>query len=161
MTLEVERDPTGSLWLRGLTPLCVDTLLNLPQWLGSDDERVRARLLPRVYEDPDEEAQWRRLGASGLEHLMMSRTEILRRDLSTLSHDGPLSYSLRIASGHETAWLSGLNGGRLALFELTGLQPSDMERDPSTLGDPEKELALLRIHLMAWMQELLLELMRS
>ena len=154
--MRVERDDSGNLWLRGVTPLCADTLVRLPGWLIEDDPAVRQRLLPCVYEDAAEQEQWQRLGAAELERLFLSRAEILRRDLETLEADGPMTYQLRIKKGHERAWLSSLNGGRLVLFTTHKLTAADMETDPDEMYSAEKELALVRIHVMAWMQELML-----
>ncbi len=154
--MRVERDRDGNTWLRDLTLLVADTAMRIPVLLESEDPRVRGRLLPEAYDDPEEERHWRRLGAPELERLFLSRAQLIRRDLETLARDGPQTFTLRIAVGHEAAWLSGLNGARLALFALHGLEASDMEREPETAGDTEKELALLRIHLMAYLQELLM-----
>ena len=154
--MRTERDPEGNLWLRDLTPLCADTAMRIPGLLKADDPRVRGRLLPEAYDDPEEEAHWRRLGGPELERLFLSRAELICRDLESLSRDGAQTFSLRIPSGHEAAWLSGLNGARLALFALHDLEAEDMDREPHATGDPDKELALLRIHLMAYLQELLL-----
>ena len=154
--MRTERDAEGNLWLRGLTPLCADTAVRIPGLLKADDPKVRRRLLPEAYDDPEEEAHWKRLGAPELERLFLSRAELIRRDLESLSLEGTQSFSLCIPPGHETAWLSGLNGARQALFALHDLEAEDMEREPQSTGDPDRELALLRIHVMAFLQELLL-----
>ena len=154
--MRTERDPDGSLWLRGLTAICADTAMRVPGLLESEDPRVRGRLLPEAYDDPDEEAHWRRLGGPELERLFLSRAALIRRDLESMSSEGPETFSLRISAGHEAAWLSGLNGARLALFALHDLKAEDMEREPRADGFAEKELALIRIHVMAYLQELLL-----
>jgi hypothetical protein len=159
LRMRLERDADGHLWLRDLPPLCADTVLRLPGWLENEDPLVRRRLLPQVFADAAEEEQWRRYGASELEYLFLSRAEILRKDLESLAAESPATttFKLRIQRGHEAAWLSSLNGGRLALFTMHGLADADMGRDPSSLRNPEHELALVRIHLMAWVQELLLD----
>lgn len=156
--IRTERDGEGHLWLRSVTPFHADTLVRIPGWLESDDPRVRRRLWPETHEhDSEQEAEWRRLVGPELDHLFASRIEILRRDLATLQQDARASFKLRIASGHERAWLSSLNGARHALFVLHGLSDADMQREPVASGDPEKELALVRIHIMALVQELLME----
>jgi hypothetical protein len=156
--MRAERDRGGDLWFRGISPFHADTLLQIASWLRSDDPRVRARLLPDTFEDDGAgEQDWRRLVAPELDHLFASRTEILRRDLATMEPDSPVTFRLRIARGHEQAWLSSLNGARHALFLLHDLQERDMERDPAALRDREKELALVRIHVLAYMQELMME----
>lgn len=155
--MEVEREASGDFRFRGMSPLHADTLLHVPEWLRNEDPRVRARLLPQAYEEPEEEQQWRRLGADHLEHLFVSRARIVGKDLESLVQDGPVTYTLRIPKAHTNAWLSSLNAARLALFELHELEDRDLERDPAELGSFEKELALVRIHVMALMQELLIE----
>lgn len=156
--IRAERDGEGRLWLRRVTPFHADTLVRIPSWLESSDPRVRERLLPETYDEDDaKEVEWRRLVGPELEHLFASRTEILRRDLATLEQDTRATFKLRIGRGHEHAWLSGLNGARHALFALHGLTEADMQREPVASGDPEKELALVRIHIMALVQELLLQ----
>lgn len=155
--MQVEREPDGSLVVRGVTPLHAAMLAAVPELLECDDPRVRSRLLPETYEDPDEEEQWRRHVTPELEHLFASRAELIGGDLRALELDDDMTFRLRIPPGHETAWLTGLNAARLALFELHDLEDVDMERDPGELGDPEKELALVRIHVLAYLQEMLME----
>ena len=63
---------------------------------------------------------------------------------------------LTIDRRREKAWLSALNAARLALFLLNELDAADMERDPHEIADPRKGAALLDIHLLAWVQELIM-----
>lgn len=141
----------------GITPLHAAMLATLPELLECDDPRVRGRLLPEVYEDPEEEAQWRRHAAPELAHLFATRAELIAGDLRALELDEDMTFRMRIPPGHETAWLTGLNAARLALFELHDLEDLDMERDPGDLDDPDKQLALVRIHVLAYLQEMLME----
>ena len=85
------------------------------------------------------------------------RIELIEKDLRGLADDGDRSFRLPIRALHRAAWLSGLNAARLTLFILHGLESADMEKDPGLIGDYEKDVALLRIHLLAYMQELMLE----
>lgn len=158
--MHVEVRSSGDLTFRQMAPLCADTLMRLPALLESEDPAVRERLLPRTYDDPEEEKAWRTLGATELEHLILSRAELLRRDLATMRPDGPMTFRLDVQRPHVAAWLASLNAGRQALFLLHDLSPEDMEREPGEVGDPDKELALVRMFLMALMQELLLEAKR-
>ena len=155
--MHVEVKTSGDVTFREMAPLCADTLMRLPGLLESPDPAVRERLLPRTYTDPEEERAWRTLGAAELEHLILSRAELLRRDLRNMKPDGAMTFRLDVPKPHVAAWLASLNAGRQALFLLHDLGPDDMERDPAELGDPDKELALVRMFLMALMQELLLE----
>jgi hypothetical protein len=153
----VERDAAGDVVVRELAPLHADTLVHVPIWLRSDDPRVRARLLPEAFADEERERQWRRYATPDLEHLFASRAEIVERDLAGLTQDRAMRFSLTIPAAHGSAWLSALNGARLALFALHDLRQVDMERLPNELGDFDRELALVRIHIMAFLQEMLIE----
>jgi hypothetical protein len=146
----------GTRWLRQVTPLCADTLRRMLEWIESDDPRVKKRLFPDTFVDPEEEAAWRRLMQTDLEHLVLSRRQILEKDLARMRPDGPGLFRLPIGKNHGQAWLSALNAARLALFELHGLGPEHMDSEPEELDDEERQLALVRIHLMGFLQELLL-----
>ncbi len=155
--MEIERDEKGDVWFRGMSPLHADTLMRIPEWLSSDDVRVRARLLPPVYEDEEDENQWRNYAVPELEHLFASRAELITKDLEMMEQEGALMFALRIPQAHEAAWLSGLNAARLALFVLHDFEDEDMARNPAELEDLEQELALARIDIMAFMQEMMIE----
>jgi hypothetical protein len=158
--LRVFRDEAGNIELQALPPICADTLIRVPDLIGSDDPRVRSRLLPRVYDEDDEEEQWRRYATPELEHLFRSREEIVQKDLATLEQDSALTFRLVIAGQHLPAWIAALNAARLALFELNELRPQDMESDlPEVEGDG-RQLALFRIHNLALIQELLMRAKR-
>ncbi len=160
--MRIEMDQGQNVWFHDMAPVCAETLLKLPDMLEADEPEVRRRRLPRVYHEDDEaEAEWRRYGASELQHLFASRVEILRKDLQTLEQEAELTYRIRIPAAHRSAWLSALNGARLSLFIQAGLDPEEMEQEPGTIGDYDKDVSLLRIHLMAYMQELLIEADRA
>ena len=155
--MKLRRDRQGDIWLENLPPFCVDTFTRIPGWLASEDPAVQTRLRPRAARDEEAEAEWRRLGAPELERLFLSREQMLQRDLATLAR-GRLGggLRLRIAHGHESAWLSALNGARHVLFILHGLGPGDMAQELDEVADPERQEALARITVLGWLQELLL-----
>lgn len=153
----VRRDPDGAICLDRLTPLYAETLLRLPEWLALDEDAVRRRLFPDVYEDPEEQAHWQRYGAPELEALFATRQALVSKDLESLEQAGSRHYRLWIAKSHEQAWLQSLNAARLTLFARHGLSASDMELDPAEATDEDKEIALVRIHVMAHVQEALLQ----
>ena len=150
------REDNGDLHLAGLNHLVVDTLMRIPRLLASEDPRVRERLFPRAFADPEDQEQWQRLAEADLEHLFQDQETILRNDLITLKQEERGEYSLTIPARHQTAWLSALNAARLTLYILHRLQPQDMELEGLIEGEPEKEFALVRIHILALIQELLL-----
>jgi hypothetical protein len=155
--VRVEIAAAGDLELRDLPPICAETLLRIPDELRRDDEEVRARLMPDAYDDDEAREQWRRLAQPELEHLFQGRVEIVEQDLRSLEEDGPLTFRMAVPAAHRTAWLSSLNAARLSMFISGGLAAKDMEREPGSIGDYEKDVTLLRIHLLAFVQELLLE----
>lgn len=161
MTLRLRVSADGSMQVSGMPVLLADSLLRIPGLLRSDDPQVRQRLLPDVYGEDAQEQEWRKHAVPELEHLFLSRAEILQRDLATLGAGADGQYQMTIGRSHQTAWLSSLNAARVALFTLHGLQPQDMdqERDLDAAAAEEeqhKHLAIARIWLMAWLQELLL-----
>jgi hypothetical protein len=94
--MHVERDPAGNLWCTGITALHADTLMHIPEWLESDDARVRERLLPSVYQDPADEEQWRKYGVPEIEHLFASRARIVGKDLESLGPGGAVNIKRKI-----------------------------------------------------------------
>lgn len=146
----------GTRWLRQATPLCIDTVQRMFEWIESDDARVAKRLRPDTFLDPAEEAAWRRLMAADLAHLVQSRRELVEKDLARMKPDGPGLFRFPIGKHHQHAWLSVLNAARLALFALHDLGPEDMDAEPEDIDDDEAQLALVRIHVLGFMQELIL-----
>ena len=151
------RDEHGNLWLGEMPSEFARALWRIPEWLRSEDPRVRERLLPEAYDDPEEEAHWRRLGSPELERLFLSRGEIVKKDLASMRPmDTEDHWLLRVDLGHEKAWLAALGGARLALFALHGLEAEDMDQPPSSLDDEDKRSALQLIHMMAELQMVLM-----
>jgi hypothetical protein len=155
--MRVKHEGDGTLSVVGISPLCADTLLRLPDWMESDDPEVRKRLLPPAYEDGKAEEEWRRYAGPELEHLFQSRLEIVRRDLEGMRRSVLGSAVLRIPVQHVTAWISALNAGRHALFVLSEADPRDVGSDLRSVSDPVQAAALLRIDILGWLQQLLVE----
>ena len=151
------RDEKGDVWIEDIDPLSADTLRRMPEWLDSRDPAVRDRLLPPAYEDPEDEKQWRRFGAPELEHLFASRLEIIRKDLASLERTADGSLRLRIPRAHEAAWLSSLNAVRHTLFILNRLTEADMAAPLGEMRDLAKLEPLIRINLLAHIQQLLID----
>ena len=154
--MQAERIDSGDIAFRSLPDVCADALREIPVLLASSDPRVRERLHPPTFDDEEREAEWRRIAGPELEHLIADRVSLVKEDLRTLQVDQNGTFSMTIDQRREAAWLSALNAARLALFVLNGLVPADMERDPHELDDPSKGAALLDIHLLAWVQELIM-----
>ena len=119
------RDEVGNLWLGGVNTFGAQALAIVPELLESDDPRVQKRLLPVTFDEDDEEEQWRKHGLPELARLFLSRSQLMRRDLESMRKVRDTDYwILCIPKGHESAWLSGLNGVRLALYELHDMEPA-------------------------------------
>jgi hypothetical protein len=140
-----------------LTPASVETLMGVPMLLESEDPRVRARLLPETCDDEEAEEHWRRHAVPELERLFLSRAQIVRRDLARMrTLPKGKRQLLLIPHEHQAAWLAALNAARLALFELNGLTAAAMEPEAFGTATQKQQEALLRIHLLAEVQSVLL-----
>ena len=152
-----ERDEGGRIRLAGLDLVVADTILRIPRLLRCEDPEVRERLFPPACDDEEEERQWRRLAGTELEHLYLSQGEVVRKDLANLTQAGEGEFALPLPEEHRAAWLAALNAARLTLYILHDLRPGDMEAGDIAEVEPEKEMALVRIHIMAYLQELLIQ----
>jgi hypothetical protein len=63
---------------------------------------------------------------------------------------------LLIPDGHVAAWLAALNAARLALYVLAELSAEVMEPENFDQASQKQQEALLRIHLLAEIQSVLL-----
>lgn len=141
----------------GLSAGCVETLKGVPMLLESADVRVRERLLPETCAAPDDEEQWRRHAVPELERLFVSRAQLVRRDLAGLRKLGKSDMQLLlIPNAHVNAWLAALNAARLALFVLNDLQACHLEAEGLPSASTKQQEAILRIHVLAEVQSVLL-----
>lgn len=174
----IERLDDG-VHLRELPVWVVDTLLCLPEWIESDDPAVKKRLLPKAYEDDEEDRQWREALGSSLEHLVASRTDIVRKDLQNLEVGLPpglgsgtgddeeddeslfvtqTTFDVKIPARHVAAWVSTLQAGTHALFILEGLTAEDVSQDSPASVAPDKQVSMLRLSVL---QEILVNLLEE
>ncbi len=151
--------------MQAMPLLVVDTLMQLPDWLESDDPKLRARLLPPAYEDDEEdEEEYRQAMGESLEHLFASRTALLRRDLAGVVMEAELepeddpTFSLFVPATHLAAWIACLQAGSHALYIMQGLQAEDLDRSNILAAEPLKQLGLLRLSVI---QEVLVMLMEQ
>lgn len=163
----IEREDDAVV-LRDLPVWVVDTLLCLPEWIESDHPSVRERLLPKAYLDDAEDKEWRDTLGSSLEHLFVSRTKLVSKDLRNLeacvgptspgedAFDAQTLFQVRIPGPHISAWISTLQAGTHALFILEGLTAGDVAREIPSTDDPEKQVSMLRL---AVLQEILVHLL--
>ena len=140
-----------------LSPASAETLKGVPMLLESSDARVRSRLLPETCDDDEAEEQWRRHSVPELERLFLSRAQLVRRDLAAMRTIGTSKDQvLLIPDAHCNAWLAALNAARLALYALNDLTAEHMEAEGFAAATAKQQEALLRIHLLAEIQSVLL-----
>lgn len=141
----------------GLVAHSVETLKAVPMLLESSDPRVRERLLPDTCDEAEDQEHWERHAVPELERLFLSRAQLVRRDLATMKKL-PKSETqvLLIPDKHCNAWLAALNAARLALYVLNDLSAAALEPEGFALVTPKQQEAILRIHLLAEIQSVLL-----
>lgn len=141
----------------GLTRGYVETLRGVPMLIESNDPRVRKRLMPETYDDAEAEAQWRRHATPELERLFLSRAQIVRRDLAAMRQIKDTdSWVLKVPDTHSNAWLASLNAARLALYLLSDLDASHLERGGARKATEKQREAVDRIHFLAELQSVLM-----
>lgn len=155
--MKLRRDRDGDLWVDAMAAVCADTLLHVPDWLASPDPAVRDRLLPGGSSDPEADSAWRKFGTPEIARLFLSHREIMKKDLETLEPQGKKGFRLKIARGHESAWLAGLNAARHALFILKKIDPSDLNREIESVEDDARREALIRLSILGWLQHEIIE----
>lgn len=157
----VQRLPGGGLRIQ-LASRERELLASLPDQLrpiltGEEDPgQIRARLFPRAYDDPEQEAEYRELVGDTLLEERLEKLDAFSGALDAgEEHDE--SWTLDLSEEDGEAWLSALNDARLALASIVGIQhESDWEAGP----DPEDSTAVALWYL-GWLQEELLAALRS
>lgn len=150
----------GDLHVSRLAEPFAVILLELPELFkkASADPRVKTRLFPDAYDDLEANDEWRKHVTPETEHLFQSATTLVCNDLKTLARE-PLrrSFKLTIRKTSLRAWVTSLNAARLSLGAIHRVTEEDMERDSDFDPASERDAALLRIRLLGWIEELLVE----
>jgi len=159
---KVTRNGAGDIELSGLAPWIVAMLRELTDELRiTPDSAVGQRLFPDPYdaEEEQENAEWRRLVHPDLFALLASAREILASDLEQLEiedDDGELVARVCVPASHMHAWLHALGAARQALAAEHEIGAEDMDEEELEVYD-ERSAALARVHLLGWLQQLLVE----
>lgn len=152
---------SGAFVLRDLPPLITQALQRLPEILADDAPGIARRASPDAYvDDAERNEEWRRFAAPELRHLFVSAREIVTRDLEGLKRGRGLArrgWRLEIPPEHLTAWLSSLAAARVALGEAHELDAAMLEKELPPVLTSQAERATLLIHLLGWVQGLLVE----
>ncbi|MFQ5503760.1 MAG: DUF2017 family protein [Planctomycetota bacterium] len=155
----LEIGPDGELDFRRLPPIYAEILLQLPEILNDTEDEVRKRLFPASYPaDPDKEAEWDRLSRPELFALFSSQLEIVSQDLEGLACEpGDRGYRLRLPGSHQNAWIAALNAARHLLASQFSIGEADMDREPDLDAPTDKDIALLKVHLLGYIQGMIVD----
>ena len=159
MALQVEAVDEKTIRFTGLNQLMAGCLQGLGEILmHRDGPRARDRLLPHPSTDATFNTEWEHFVIPDLRHLLVTAGETVTRDLTALEADPqhPHFFQVAFPATHLDAWLSALNQARLILGEQFHVTDRDLDRrdlDPHSAADR----ALLRIHLLGWLLELLVD----
>lgn len=160
----IGRDDDGALHLTNLAPWFVSVLLDVPQVLEKDQENeaVKERLYPEPSGDEKQKEEWIKYVYPELFALIADARAVVMRDLGGLvpsESEEPFGvWEMRIPRKHVNAWISALNAARLSIGAKYGIEEEDMADDPVDIETwDDKRLAVTKIHLLGWLQQLILE----
>ncbi|MFN0206185.1 MAG: DUF2017 family protein [Planctomycetota bacterium] len=149
----------GDLVFTSLELPFYEVLQELPSLLkaAGTDPRSRKRLLPDAYESEEDNEDWRKHATPDTEHLFCSARDLVELDILQMKRDPlrPATWQLFISASHHTAWMTSLNAARLALGEIYRITESDMDGARVFDSASERDAAILKIRLLAWLEELL------
>lgn len=158
----VRRAPDGGLRVT-LSLRERDALRALPDTLrpvlsgdsgGDLAARVRERLFPRAYDDPDREQEYR---AMVREDLVAARARALDAFVTTLDsgRQSGRSWSVELDAEHAELWLSVVNDARLALGTLLGITSEQHWVEGPEADNP----ASILLWYLGWLEEQLVTAM--
>ncbi len=180
--LRVDRPDEKHIRIRGVNPGLEMCLQELPLILSKREEpRAQKRLFPNPTTADDAANQdWQEHVAPDLRHIFESAHETVVRDLVQMQV-GPVrkqqkkgaeqstkptgkqnktlaqkQFTVIFPAEHLRAWMCAVNEARLILGEIHGVTEEDMNTF-GVLGNNEMRQAVLRIHLLGWLMELLVE----
>lgn len=161
-TLAIQKVGRDKVRIKGIDWITITCLAEVPEILKQAKYgSVRDRLYPGVHPtDETMNEEWRALITPDLEHLFASAAETFAKDVESLakpSHPPVALRDLLIARAHCEAWLSALNQARVVLGAQHDVTEADM--DQREFDDPSnpKVQALLRIHVLGYLVQLLVE----
>jgi hypothetical protein len=156
----VEKCRDATFLLRSLPPSLVLALRELPLLVADDGAGLRGRHEGSPYPgDPAGDEHWEKRAVPELRHLYEEARSTVLRDLQGLEPETGLSRGFRLAvpAEHLPAWLSTLAAARVGLGDRHGVTEAEMEVDLPAEIRSERDRAVLLIHLLGWIQGLLVE----
>lgn len=157
--MEFYQSGGGRLGLRNIPPVLAELLRRIPEFAVELPEAVEERFFPPPSENPNEEGlchDWKAHVQPELHEAFLSARQVVEADLRGLAEsDGTLS--LEFPLKHADAWINALNQARLGLAAQYQLDEQDLSRPARAEILTERELAALRIHFYAALQQWLVE----
>ena len=162
----ITRAEDGGLNISNLAPGFISLLLELPEVLApefQDDEAVKERLYPEPSGDEEQKKEWIKFVYPELFALIVDARTVVTRDLGGLvpCEEEELfgAWEMNIPKKHVNAWISALNAARLSIGAKHGVEEEDMADDEPVEDDAwtEKRVAVTKIHLLGWLQQMILE----
>lgn len=159
--VQLSKTDDDQVRLSGIDWVTAACLLEVPNILPlSKSGPARDRLFQKLSAtDSKLNEDWHNLVTPELEALFAEAGEILAKDIEPLATEAtslkPRALTFSIA--HLNAWMSALNQARLILGAQHDVTESDM--DEREFGDPDnhKQQAVLRIHVLGYLVQLLVE----
>ena len=156
----VEKTKGGAFLLRNIPPLMALAIRRLPELLADGAPGIRDRLVGTPYPDDSEAMKhWEKHAVPELEHLFRSARDLVLKDVEAIAPEPRATERSRmeIPVSHLAAWISSLAAVRVALGGLHDLKEEEMEEQlPAVLVTP-RDRAILLVHLLGWVQGLLVE----
>jgi len=156
----VEKLKDATFVLRDLPPSLALALGEIPALVAEGSAGAPRRHEGSPYrDDPRADDHWSRHAAPGLRHLFEEARDTVLRDLRGLEPESGHRRGFRLAvpAKHLPAWLSTLAGVRVVLGDRHSVTEAEMEADlPAEIRD-ERDRAVILIHLLGWIQGLLVE----
>jgi len=152
----------GQAQLNGIDWVTAACLLEVPALLPqAKDGPARGRLFPNPSTDAKVNDDWQHYVTPELETLFAAAGDILAKDIQLLaeSKEALKGQSVTFPLRHCDAWISAINQARLILGAQHNVTDADM--DDHEFSDPNdpKQQAVLRIHVLGYLLQVLVEFM--
>jgi len=114
-------------------------------------DRVRQRLFPRAYDDPEADREFRELVGASIADERLAAIDAFEETLER-GEEGRLGWTVDLDADQAAAWLSAINDSRLVLGAVLGIET---ERQWGDGPDPDEPASVL-LYYLGWLQEELL-----
>jgi len=143
--------------------MVADMLRELPAWHAGMSPSAEERIFPQPT-DAEGEAEfrgdWKAHVQPGLHEGFLQARDVVAADLRTMKTSGRHS-ALAIPLAHVPDWINAANQARLALAATHGFDENDMARPADFPATTPRQIARLRMDVLASLQEALLAVLED